>query len=379
LNKQTTFYLKLRRYKCLSCGKTVVENQQLVPKRGKTSFQTIFNILNMAKSYSATWKSISKVNHISDTAAIDIFDRYINLERLKLPRVLCIDECYNKHQFSKPYTCILFDFLSRKMVDAFEDRSKYNLISYFTKLTVEERNNVEYVIIDMWEPYLDVCKTIFPNAVVAIDSFHVIKEIGDALSKTRKRIMGTFSRNSEEYYLLKKWNHLLFNTFLPSDEKHKIKGLGNKYYNRYGIQKRIYNIHPDLKVASEFYLSYRHKNEHCSKEIFDESFENIVNNKEIINVAEFPQIISMLINWKSWILNSFIKVESRRLSNGPIEGFNSNFKKLLTVANGLESFHRFRNRLMYIFNDVTCISPTKERINCVKRKQRGKYNKKSAV
>jgi len=333
----------------------------------------------MAKSYSATWKSIAKINHISDTGAIDIFDRYVNLKRLPLPRVLCIDECYNKNQFSKPYTCILFDFLQRKMVDAFEDRSKNNLISYFTKMDVEERNNVEYVVIDMWEPYLDVCKCIFPKATVAIDSFHVIKEIGDAVSKTRKRIMGTFQKNTTEYYLLKKWNSLLFNTYLPSDEKHKIKGLGNKYYNRYGIQKLIYDIHPDLKRASEFYLSYRYKNEHCSKETFEKCLNDIINDKLILEVLEFPPIISMLSNWKTWILNSFITVEDRRLSNGPIEGFNSNFKKLLTVANGLESFSRFRNRLMYIFNDVQCISPAKERINLIKRKTRGKYKKKSAT
>jgi len=196
--------------------------QKYVPKRAKTSYETIRNVLKSLKSYSSTWKKVAEINHISDTACKDIFDRYVNPKRRPLPRVLCIDECYNKHQFSKPYTCILFDFLERKMVDAFEDRSKYNLVNYFMKMDVDERENVEYVIIDMWEPYLDTCSLVFPNAIVAIDSFHVIKEIGDAVSKTRKRIMHKFSTNSNEYYLLKKWNWLLYDTFCPVMRKLKL-------------------------------------------------------------------------------------------------------------------------------------------------------------
>ena len=107
-----------------------------------------------------------------------------------------------------------------------------------------------------------------------------------------------------------------------------------------------------------------------------EAIDKYINYKNITNVEEFVPVIKMLQNWKEWIANSFMIVEERRLSNGPIEGFNSNFKKLMTVSNGLFSFNRFRNRLIYCYNKLNCLKPVPKKIDKKKRKKRGKYNKK---
>ena len=133
-------------------------------------------------------------------------------------------QCYNKHQFDKAYSCILFDFLGTQIVDIIEDRSKHKLSYYFSKLNREERDNVQYVVIDMWEPYLDIAQMYFHNVTVAIDSFHVLKEMGFALDQVRRKIMSGYRKGSEEYYLLKKWNELLFSDQSPWGEKMKIKG-----------------------------------------------------------------------------------------------------------------------------------------------------------
>ena len=103
--------------------------------------------------------------------------------------------------------------------------------------------------------------------------------------------------------------------------------------------------------------------------------ETFINHKAAVKVMEFIPIIRMLINWKTYIVNSFMTVDNRRISNGPLEGFNSNFKKMMTVANGLYSFSRFRNRLMYCYNKPNCLSPVKARINKRKRGKRGAYKK----
>lgn len=42
----------------------------------------------------------------------------------------------------------------------------------------------------------------------------------------------------------------------------------------------------------------------------------------------------MISTWKTKIKNSFIKVDGRRVSNGPIEGANSRIKTLIKTANG---------------------------------------------
>lgn len=375
LNIPTTFLLNNRRYLCLECNQSFVENNNLAPKKSRVSYETIFTILEGARAWNATWKEIGNKAHVSDQTAINIFDKYVNPVRGKMPKVISIDECYNKHQFSKPYSCIFFDFLNTKIVDVIEDRSKYSLERYLNKIPREERINVKYVVIDMWEPYLDIATLYFPDALVAIDSFHVLKEIGFALDKVRRRIMSGYSKGTEEYYLLKKWNRLLFHEESSWGEKMKIKGLGNGWYNKYQLQQKLLSINPDIKVAHDFYTLYKRYNETSTIEEAEEMIEKFINFNSIIKVKEFVSIIQMLVNWKQYIINSFNIVDGRRISNGPIEGFNSNFKKMMNVANGLYNFARFRSRLIYCYNKPNCLSPVKERIARRPRGKRGAYKK----
>jgi len=375
LNKSTTFILKNRKNKCLECNRTFMEPNTFAPKKSRVSYETIYTVLEATKEWNATWKNIGKRGHVSDETAINIFDRYVNLPRGRMPKVLSIDECYNKHQFNKAYSCIFFNFLESKIIDVIEDRSKINIGRYLSKISREERLNVKYVVIDMWEPYLDVASIYFPDAIVAIDSFHVLKEIGFALDKVRRRIMSGYQKGSEEYYLLKKWNDLLYNDQKSYGEKMKIKGLGNRWYNKYQLQQKMLTIHPDLKIAQEFYILYKRQNKVTNIEGAEAMIDSFINHKDILKVKEFVPIIQMLINWKEYIINSFNIVDGRRISNGPIEGFNSNFKKMMNVANGLYSFARFRNRLMYCYNKPNCLSPVKEKIKKRPRGKRGAYKK----
>ena len=369
LNIPTMFLLKNRRFRCLECGKSFVESNNIAPKKSRVSYETIHMVLESAKEWNATWKTIGRIAHVSDETAINIFDRYVNPTRGRMPKVLSIDECYNKHQFNKAYSCIFFNFLEAKIIDVIEDRSKINISSYLSKISREERLNVKYVVIDMWEPYLDVASIYFPDAKVAIDSFHVLKEMGSTLDKVRRRIMNGYQRRSEEYYLLKKWNDLLYNDQKSWGEKMRIKGLGNRWYDKYQLQQKILNIHPDLRIAQEFYILYKRQNKVTNIEGAETMIDSFINHKDIIKVKEFIPIIQMLINWKEYIINSFNIVDGRRISNGPIEGFNSNFKKMMNVANGLYNFARFRNRLMYCYNKPNCFSPVKE---VIKKRLRGK-------
>ncbi len=47
----------------------------------------------------------------------------------------------------------------------------------------------------------------------------------------------------------------------------------------------------------------------------------------------------------------------------------------MSVANGLYSFARFRNRLMYCYNKPNCLAPVKEKIKKRPRGKRGAYKK----
>ena len=64
------------------------------------------------------------------------------------------------------------------------------------------------------------------------------------------------------------------------------------------------------------------------------------------------------IKWKINIKNSFIRINGKRLSNGPMEGINSRIKTMMKSANGFRNFNRFRNRVIYSINKNVPIKGT---------------------
>jgi transposase len=57
-----------------------------------------------------------------------------------------------------------------------------------------------------------------------------------------------------------------------------------------------------------------------------------------------------LVKWRSEIKNSFMRIDGRRVSNGPIESTNNKIKTVIKTANGIRKFSRFRNRVLYSIN-----------------------------
>ena len=374
INRNTVIELKTKRYNCNECGKSFISKQSFASKRARVSLETVRTILEALMKYTCTFEHAGKIAHVSNTTAKNIFDQYVNPKRKILPEVLTMDEVYNKDQFSAPYSCVLFDFMNMKMIDVIQDRSKASLSKYFMKISKEERSRVKYVVIDMWEPYVDVAKYFFDNPVIIVDSFHVIKEMNDALDKLRCRIMNTFQTGTEEYYLLKKYNYLLFESH-PIWEEKSYNARFKKTVNEYDVTKMILSLDKELEIAYQFCSSYRYFNAKASYEKAREEFLNFATDANVARIEEFRPILRMLQNWEEYIINSYMIINGRRLSNGPIEGCNSQIKKLMRISNGLEHPLRFRNRLMHCYNKEMVLSPAKERIIKIKRKPRGKYKK----
>ena len=65
---------------------------------------------------------------------------------------------------------------------------------------------------------------------------------------------------------------------------------------------------------------------------------------------EFKDFGFLLDHWKYYIVNSFIRINGKRMSNGPIESLNSRLKRIIGDANGFTDFERFRNRAMFALN-----------------------------
>jgi len=80
--------------------------------------------------------------------------------------------------------CIITNLKERTVVDLLKGRSKKTVISYLSRL--QDREQVQYVCIDMWKPYRDAVRGVLPQAVIVIDKFHVVRMANAVLDTVRR-------------------------------------------------------------------------------------------------------------------------------------------------------------------------------------------------
>ena len=52
---------------------------------------------------------------------------------------------------------------------------------------------------DMFSPYYDLARQLFPNAKIVLYRFHIVQHLSSAMSRVRVQIMNQFERKSHEY------------------------------------------------------------------------------------------------------------------------------------------------------------------------------------
>lgn len=382
MGRKTDIILLRRRLHCKDCGASFTPEDTFSPKFSKTTYETEAQAVEMLMEYNATYTSVGKALGISATSVISIFDRLVNPKRKKLPEILSIDECYGDGQFTEPYALILMDWREKTVVDVLEGRDKRTISSYlFNQTTEEERSGVAFVVGDMWEPYRDLAKRYFVKAKYVVDSFHVMENLCRALSRVRCRAQGRYGTDSLEYHFLKSSAKLLFRDDLDQlGKRHKDKKSG-RWVNQWEIVREATKSDEDLAYAREYYLSYKLFNSAKAKSL-ESALDRIDRFRSDARAARIPELrafMTTLSDWREEIGLSFVAYEGkRRISNGPMEGQNSQFSKLMRVANGVKNFSRFRARLMLCYNKDCAFSPLKKGAEPRKKvgKKRGKYRKK---
>lgn len=114
-----------------------------------------------------------------------IFNDYVDRKQKAYdpvtPRFLGIDEA---HLF-RHYRYMLADVEKRTIIDLLENRNASTVSDCLRKMP--NRDKIEAVSMDMWQPYRDVVKIVLPEARIIIDKFHVVRYASDALGSRQKR------------------------------------------------------------------------------------------------------------------------------------------------------------------------------------------------
>lgn len=375
-----------------------------------------FLIVNALKDINKTTAMVATQFNVSDTYVHYCFAKMVDMKRLTLPRILCVDEVYLNISDKMNYCFVMMDFETREIVDILPNRRQDTLDQYFYGISREERNKVEIIISDMYTSYLDFPTKYFNNSHVIIDSFHIVAYINHELNLYLIELERKFkARDKKE---LEKKNHD-FNTEYKTIKKSKEVILLQKYkfflladsdeityysttrYNRLlkqaltteQIEKMFFEIDDRLKIYRDYKQEYLrfNKTKFESKEICEERLHEIINDYFELNSPVFTKIALLLNNHIEHIVNSFewVQVHNQelkdknevitRLSNGPMEGFNRIPKDFKRNGRGHKNFEFVRNRLIFSNRKnapILAVPKSDAEVHSFKGNKRGPYKSK---
>ena len=338
-NYNTILILDKQRFYCKHCNTTFIARTDVIGYHKQTSNNTELAIkLELMNKISE--KDISKHFNVSHNKVNRIMHELSNKKVLpgKLPTIMNFDEFKATKDTVGKIAFIITDTEKHKTFDILESRKANYLKKYFYRFPRKQRLAVKFIIIDLFGPYYDLFKSIFPNATIISDRFHIVVQANNALKCTRVQIM---KKDKKNYKKLKYFWKLLQKCELDLDnEKKKYSNHFKKEMTEYEIVQYLINTNHILKETYNVYQgiikSIRNKDTNLFIKIIEASHKNI---SEYMRTA-----LKTYKKFKSFIINSL----KYNYNNGLIEGTNNLIKCIKRIAFGYKSFSHFKTRIMLI-------------------------------
>ena len=356
--------LKQRKLKCRDCGKSFNESCKFVQKSKVISNDLKMSILRSCRTRKS-FEEISSDWNVSSATVMNIFNDNVYVERKKLTRVICIDE-FSADTDSGKYALSIGDPVNGEILDVLPSRRQEYIYSYFKNLQVEERNNVKYVITDLFESYRTVIKNLFYNSIHIVDRYHWIRMTTNAFNNVRIRIMKYYLKRCDEtrdidekrelslyanlmkgyYKILLANRHRQEASYYSEETKKEVYG---KTLTRQDIIETVINSDKDLENAYWLLQDLYKISVYSSYESFNEDINEWFEKVYEYNIHEFKKVMYSYKEWLKEIRNSFIIDDEthKRLTNGFIEGKNNICKVIKRNAFGFKSFEHLINKILY--------------------------------
>ena len=353
LFEKTDVFLKVPRYYCKDCHLSFSEDFHMAPAGKTISYETVIKVMELLQDPHMTFREAAQLTGISVSSIVRIFDEHCHIPRRTFPEAVCVDEVYSPGSSfnDSDYVCIFYDFYEHKIIDVLPSRQKNYLHHYFQPFQgTGELNAVRFLIMDMHMTYKVIGKFYMKKAVICVDSFHVIKQLNDSLSKLRIRIMKRYNTDSIEYYLLKHWKFLLFDRTIDLDNKARYNKKLGRFINYRQLLDMILSIDPQLEMAWHLKERFTIFNATATYENATARLEELIRDFVLANIPEFQKFTTAISNWRVEIVNSFLMYKGRRVNNGVAESINAAIAVLLFNTRGIRNVERRRKRIMYAIN-----------------------------
>ena len=338
-NYNTYLRLDKQRFYCKHCHHTFTAKTDIVGFHKQISNYVELSIKQDLMN-KISEKDIAKRNNVSSNKVNHIMHELSRKTILPgtLPTIMNFDEFKATKDTIGKMAFIITDTRTHKTFDILESRKANYLKKYFFRFPRKQRLAVKFIIIDLFGPYYDLFKSIFPNATIISDRFHVVAQANNAFKCTRIQIM---KKDKKNYKKLK--NHWKLLQKYEDDLDNK-KKLYSNYFKKeitlYEIVQYLINTNPIIKETYNIYQGIIKSIKNKDSSLFIKIIEGSHN-----NISDYMKTaLKTYKKYKSNIINS-LKYD---YNNGLVEGTNNLIKCIKRISFGFKSFSHFKTRILLV-------------------------------
>ena len=336
---KTLIRLRKRRFRCKDCGKTAVSETSLVKKNHQ--------IATVVKQ-KITQKLIEKLpmTAIAESLSVSTSTVIRQLHKFKfktdlnyLPEHMSWDE----YSFKKgKMSFIAQDYDTRKIVAILDGRTQATIRNHFLRYSRETRSRVKVITMDMFSPYYDIARKLFPNAKIVLDRFHIVQHLSRAMNRVRIQIMNQFDRKSHEYKALKRYWKLIQQDSYTLSRKRFYRPTFRAHLTNKEILEKLLSYSQELR---QHYNLYQLLLFHFQEKQTDHFFSLIDETVSSVNPI-FQTVFKTFLKDKDKIMNAL----ELPYSNAKLEATNNLIKVIKRNAFGFRNFENFKTRILIALN-----------------------------
>jgi transposase len=251
------------------------------------------------------------------------------LERRQLDRLKYLGMDEKSFRRGQSYVTLLTDLEESRVLDVVEERTAEAASQLWDTLSPEQKQGVEAVAVDMWEPFIQTIQTQVPDADIVHDKFHVSKYLGEAVDKVRRQEHKELLAQGDE--TLKGTRQLwLYNpqNFSPeqAEEFSALKDLHLKVARAWAAKE----------LFSKF---WEYQEEGWARRFFKDWF-GWVSRSRLKPVVDVAQMLKRH-------LDNLLTYLKHHITNAVTEGLNSKIQSLKSAARGFRNFRNYRIRILF--------------------------------
>jgi transposase len=248
----------------------------------------------------------------------------------RVPALIGVDEKAARKGHS--YLTLVYSITDSTVEYIADDRKQSSLDGYFSSFSPEERERIQAVAMDMWEPYINSVTEHLTDAKdkIVFDRFHVAKHMGQAVDTVRKRENRELRAAGDDSLVGSKYMWLHAERNLP--DRHKkdfgiLRSINFKTARAWAIKETLavlWSYHR-LGWAIKFYKQWFFWATHSRLQ-------------PVIDVAY------MIKRHLYGILNYF---SAARITNAVAEGLNSKIQTIKKMAYGYRNREHFKTAIFF--------------------------------